>query len=206
MNAKKKLDDERQVEADRLSAIFEQRRAEFHFTQETFGRDNAIGTQTVVSHFLNGHMPLHVLAAAKFARGLFCAISDFSPRLAKEIEEAGLSQGGTDYDRHFGNTITAMEARLIDFYRALGKEGKRLLSIWADHYLASKTTTETEPAPEAQPFFATLLDTPLIGNDSSKTSSSAHSTNPATAQQGQAQANNQGAKQHAKGRKKNKRE
>jgi hypothetical protein len=55
-------------------------------TQGQFGARYNIGTQGMVWQYLNGHRPLNVEAAAKFARGLRCTINDISPEMAAALQ------------------------------------------------------------------------------------------------------------------------
>lgn len=55
-------------------------------TQAEFGAEHGIGTQGMVWQYLNGHTPLSLEAAARFARGLQCTIADISPSMAKALE------------------------------------------------------------------------------------------------------------------------
>ena len=55
-------------------------------SQETFGRDNAIGGQAAVWQYLNGTTALNLSAALAFARGMGCEVSDFSPALAERLK------------------------------------------------------------------------------------------------------------------------
>lgn len=69
-------------------------------SQEAFGAQYNIGTQSVVTQFLNGLVPISMKAAMGFAKGLGINIEDFSPRLAKEAEtyaEATLQDKTTDF-------------------------------------------------------------------------------------------------------------
>lgn len=54
-------------------------------TQERFGEVSGIGSQGMVWQFLNGHTPLTVEAAARFAKTLGCTIYDISPMLDAAI-------------------------------------------------------------------------------------------------------------------------
>ena len=56
-------------------------------TQEEFGVRYGLGTQGMVWQYLNGHTPLNIEAAAKFAKGLNCKIDDFSPELAATLRD-----------------------------------------------------------------------------------------------------------------------
>ena len=64
-------------------------------TQEEFGAEFGIGTQGMVWQYLNGHRPLNVEAAAKFARGLRCTIQDISPEMASALQRDLLPVLGT---------------------------------------------------------------------------------------------------------------
>lgn len=81
--------DEHKQEAAALKAIWNRtkaaRAAAGVGSQEAFGDKFDIGNQAAVGFFLNGHTALSMKAALGFARGLGCAVADFSPRLAKML-------------------------------------------------------------------------------------------------------------------------
>lgn len=84
MNTKKQ--DNRWPDAHvNLKRLYEQR-APKGMTQEEFGATYNIGTQGMVWQYMNGHRPLNVEAAAKFARGLRCTIQDISPEMAAALQ------------------------------------------------------------------------------------------------------------------------
>lgn len=60
-------------------------RAPEGMSQDEFGSIYGIGTQSMVSQYLNGKTPLTIEAAAKFAKGLGCTIADISPLLATAV-------------------------------------------------------------------------------------------------------------------------
>lgn len=68
----------------RLKRLYSERVPQ-DMSQEDFGRIYGIGTQGMVSQYLNGIRPLNIEAAAKFARGLRCTIHDISPEMAKAL-------------------------------------------------------------------------------------------------------------------------
>lgn len=75
----------------RLREIFFDRKRTMKFTQESFGRDYGIGSQVLMAQYLNGKkVRLNLEVAARFAKGLKCAISEFSPRLAALLHELEL--------------------------------------------------------------------------------------------------------------------
>lgn len=78
-------------EAAALKAIFEDVARLRRISQERFGLDFEIGSQGMVWQYLNGHRPLNLSVALRFARGLAVPLSAFSPRLAAELEAAGIS-------------------------------------------------------------------------------------------------------------------
>ena len=55
-------------------------------SQTEFGALYGIGTQGMVWQYLNGHRPLNIEAASRFARGLRCTIADISPDMAAALE------------------------------------------------------------------------------------------------------------------------
>lgn len=88
---KGKITAEHLEEARRLHAIWDEtkpaRAASGVGTQEAFGARYGIGNQAAVGFFLNGKTALSLKAASAFAQGLGCAVSDFSPRLARLLFE-----------------------------------------------------------------------------------------------------------------------
>lgn len=78
-----KITDEHRAEAAKLRELWAAARN--LPSQAEFGRIYGIGLQPAVSGFLKGRTALSQKAAAGFAAGLGCAISDFSPRLAAEL-------------------------------------------------------------------------------------------------------------------------
>lgn len=69
-------------DAARLKALFRERSK---LGQMQFGLTHDIGTQSAVGQYLNGHRPLNVAVALKFANGLGVPVSAFSPTLAQQI-------------------------------------------------------------------------------------------------------------------------
>lgn len=88
------LTPEQIADAARLKALFNERKN--GLSQAEFGAKNDIGSQGMVWQYLNGHTALNPKAAAGFAAGLGCKVSDFSPQIAADIET--LSQSQTDID------------------------------------------------------------------------------------------------------------
>jgi hypothetical protein len=62
-------------------------------SQEAFGEEYKIGSQGMVWQYLHGKTPLNLNAAMKFAVGLGCPISAFSPTIANSLVAAGVVQG-----------------------------------------------------------------------------------------------------------------
>jgi phage repressor protein C with HTH and peptisase S24 domain len=77
------------AESAALKAAFEEHAKT---SQERFGLEFEIGTQGMVWQYLNGHRPLNLSVALKFARGLGVSIERFSPRLAAELRTAGVAE------------------------------------------------------------------------------------------------------------------
>lgn len=78
--------DDRWPDAHRALKRLYDERVPTGMTQEEFGAQFGIGTQGMVWQYLNGHRPLNVEAAAKFARGLRCTIQDISPEMASTLQ------------------------------------------------------------------------------------------------------------------------
>jgi transcriptional regulator with XRE-family HTH domain len=72
--------------ADKLKQLYE-KRVPKGMSQAQFGETFGIGTQGLVSQYLNGHTALTVEAAAKFAKGLGCKIDDISPEMARRLRQ-----------------------------------------------------------------------------------------------------------------------
>lgn len=99
-------------------------------SQAAFGERYDIGNQAAVGFFLNGKRALSLKAARGFARGLGCKVADFSPRLAKEVEQLTEVANAPDPLAQLDGT----EGHLIGLFRAftpavraaLMKEAERL--------------------------------------------------------------------------------
>lgn len=87
-NRKGKVTPENEEEARKLRQIWDAAKAFGRVgSQESFGALYGIGNQAAVGFFLNGKTALSMKAAIGFAKGLDCQVAEFSPRLAKEIED-----------------------------------------------------------------------------------------------------------------------
>ena len=82
-----KITDEHREEAARLKALWEDGRP--RRTQAIFGEQYGLGNQANVGHYLNGRSALNVKASVAFATELGCQVSDFSQRIAEELERLG---------------------------------------------------------------------------------------------------------------------
>lgn len=81
------LTEEQLADAARLKAIYEAKKRDLGFTQESLAAQLGWNTQSAVSQYLNGRIPLNTDAAVKFSKALHCVVSDFSPRLARGLRE-----------------------------------------------------------------------------------------------------------------------
>jgi SOS-response transcriptional repressor LexA len=93
MNAEKRKPLEAwQIEdAARLKDLFIRRWGK---SQELFGETFGLGRQATVGNLLNGRRALNLDQATRFARGLGCAISDFSPTLGRKIMDIAQNDNG----------------------------------------------------------------------------------------------------------------
>lgn len=81
---KRVLTQEEQFECAELKSIFQRKKGELGLSQAAVA--DALGiSQSAVNHYLNGKNALNASAASRFAQLLQVPVSDFSHRLAKEI-------------------------------------------------------------------------------------------------------------------------
>jgi phage repressor protein C with HTH and peptisase S24 domain len=95
-------------EAAALRALFNAKQRELGLSQQAFGETYDIGTQGAVWQYLHGRSTLNLAAALKFARGLNVRVSDFSPRLAAELDAAGFQNDEASIARESGATYAAV--------------------------------------------------------------------------------------------------
>lgn len=88
-NKRSKVTEEHLQEAAALKALWDSRP---HRTQAVFGEAYGLGNQSNVGHYLSGRISLNPKAAAAFARELGVKVSDFSPRVARQLEELSLGE------------------------------------------------------------------------------------------------------------------
>lgn len=84
--SKRELDEARKEECRQLKAIFNDKKKALGLTQEKLAHALDMN-QSSVSHYLNGVNPLNAHVASEMAKILDVPVSDFSERLAKEIEQ-----------------------------------------------------------------------------------------------------------------------
>lgn len=107
--SKRHLPDDRKAECLRLKRIFNAKKRDLGLTQEKLAELLGIN-QSSVSHYLNAVNPLNASIAAGFAKILEVQISEFSPRLAHEIEL--LTSASVEANRAFiSNRIAAHQAK-----------------------------------------------------------------------------------------------
>jgi len=83
----KPLTPEQKADAERLNARFKARKLEEPgLTQAVLADDLGFSTQSAVSQYLRGEVPLNVEAAVRFAERLGCMVSDFSPTMQQAID------------------------------------------------------------------------------------------------------------------------
>ena len=120
---------ERQEETRKLRLIWEvkcpQLDAAGYSSQAAFGEAYGAGGPAATSFFLNGRTALSVKAAAAFARGLGCKISDFSPRLAAIVAEDSNAQA-ENVDETPRAAVLRIVSELQNLLRSLDA-GRRLI-------------------------------------------------------------------------------
>jgi len=90
MEKKKDITPTQAEDAKRLKAIYEAKKKVLGVTQQSIADELDI-TQGAVGHYLNGRNPLNLPVASVFARLLKVGVEEFSPTLAKELSEMGLT-------------------------------------------------------------------------------------------------------------------
>ena len=78
---------EQKKEAKRLKTLFKEKST---LTQKDFAQKYGLGTPANFGQYLNGYRPLNVRLALMIANALDINISEFSPRLAREVRRLGL--------------------------------------------------------------------------------------------------------------------
>jgi transcriptional regulator with XRE-family HTH domain len=121
---RKPLEAWQKQDAERLKKIFDAR-PEPQTSQAAFAMDNGIGTtQGAVWQYVNGVIPLNMLVAAKFAKGLGCNVRDFSPRLADQIDALMALYG----DRSFSYDVPQDQAdELLAYFEQFSPRHRELL-------------------------------------------------------------------------------
>jgi phage repressor protein C with HTH and peptisase S24 domain len=97
------LTPEQLAEAAKVKSLFvgwQQRRREAREPASQEAASELLGfNQSALSQYLNGKIPLNIEAATRFATLIGCAVADFSPSLAQQVENymSRLSQNGQGY-------------------------------------------------------------------------------------------------------------
>lgn len=109
-------------------------------------------TQSAVSQYLNGAIPLNPAAAAKFSKVLGCQISEFSAtvaNLASEIGEAATPMASSDSPPRMDITeLSRAEAQLVLTFRELPESARDQLAAFAGQ-LHKESGTKTQRAATA---------------------------------------------------------
>jgi len=129
------LTTEEKAWADRLMAIFQKRKDSHKISQVKLG--DMIGiSQSAVGQYLNGVIPLNLMAKISFAMALECTVQDIDPTCP------------------YATPLTQAETALIEAYRDMKKQNdtqnQELLLFAASRSPAFQKALE--PAPE-NPFF-----------------------------------------------------
>lgn len=88
MNKRRPLTPEEREAARKLSAEWAKFRDREKATQEWLGRETGLGSQTVVSQYLRGHIPLNLKAILAFCRVLKISPETISPELTQELSRS----------------------------------------------------------------------------------------------------------------------
>ncbi len=122
--SKKPLPQDKKDECLRLKAIFNSKKSDLGLTQEKLAHALDMN-QSSVSHYLNGVNPLNASVAASFAKILQVDVSEFSERLAEEMEK--IAQAVDREPRDLGSP-SEKDYALIPQFRAKGSCGDGYLN------------------------------------------------------------------------------
>lgn len=106
------LSADQKADAARLKAIYESKKRELRLTQDSLATACGWESQGTVSQYLNGKIPLNLASALKFSEKLECAVSDFSPRLAKALLLVNKLKDLQYFEREDSNTEPAPTSHL----------------------------------------------------------------------------------------------
>ncbi|MEO8646041.1 S24 family peptidase [Pseudomonas sp.] len=122
--SKKPLPQDKKDECLRLKAIFNSKKSELGLTQEKLAHALEMN-QSSVSHYLNGVNPLNASVAASFAKILQVDVSEFSERLAGEMEKIAQA---VDREPRELSSPSEKDYALIPQFRARGACGDGYLN------------------------------------------------------------------------------
>lgn len=88
MTKRRPLTPAERAAAQRLSEEWAKFRDRERATQEWLGRETGLGSQTVVSQYLRGHIPLNLKAILAFCRVLGVSPDTISPELTQELRQS----------------------------------------------------------------------------------------------------------------------
>lgn len=137
---------ENRAESRRLKALFEefQKRSKPRISQGKFGLDHGIGTQGFVWQCINGRIAMNVEHAVKWAEALGRSVEDFSPRLARELEERA-SAAHYASERAPLYISDPLERELIETFRKLSPKGQNQVLGNATRQLSSERNSNGPP-------------------------------------------------------------
>lgn len=136
-----KVTPEHKREAKKLLELWENRSEKI--SQAEFGERYHIGTQSAMTKFLHGRVPISKNAAKGFAQGLGCRIEAFSPRLAKEISELATELQSTLSDEVMA---LAREIQSIPF-----TDRGRVIELCRDIVRLARAHTSNTPVNDQHP-------------------------------------------------------
>lgn len=120
MNKKKPLSPEHKAECDALNKIWLSRKNRLGVTLRTVGELADI-SDPAVSHYLKGINPLNAQIASVFSRVLQVPVTDFSPRLEREISKLTASNTHNIHNLPVKRESTdTIEIPRLDVYAAMG--------------------------------------------------------------------------------------
>jgi hypothetical protein len=150
---KAKITDENREESRLLKAIWDERS---QLTQAEFGHQYGIGSQAAVGFFLNGRSAISLKAARGFATGLGCSISEFSKRLAAEVESAN-AVNGTAMTRASDANWPFTTVTPDQYFEVLSQTQRDILEATAHSFVSAREPPEKQQTPAQKPTTGTSV-------------------------------------------------
>lgn len=129
MAKKRETTPEEKLNAQRLKSIWTSKKSELGMTQDKLGEKLGM-SQSAITQYLNGVIPLNLEAIMGFCSALHCLPSDIDPELT------------------FSAPLTSEELMILESYRKADDKGKKLIlgaAVVAPHQKEIETQSLLKP-------------------------------------------------------------